>query len=334
MHNIMIVGEFWSQDCAEKGQPFSNSAGRLLKGLLSQIGINYSDCYATCVFNRQPPGGKLQGFGGERHEALPDYQQLAQKLWVHRKWQPEINRLYEEIKTVRPNVILALGATPLWALTHHKGIKSYRGTPLISRNGTKVLPTYHPSAVQRQWSLRPIMLMDLMKLRKESATRKIVRPRRIINIEPTLDDFHQFYEEHIVPAPVLGTDIETKSIYGPTITEIGFATSVDRAIVVPFWDRTRGNYWTSELEEREAWKLVQTIMETKPHVGQNFNYDVSYLWQCMGIRTLRFGGDTMMMHHSMQPEMEKGLGFLASLYTDEPSWKLMRSDHDSYKDGE
>jgi hypothetical protein len=32
----------------------------------------------------------------------------------------------------------------------------------------------------------------------------------------------------------------------------------------------------------------------------------------------------MLMHHAYQPEMEKGLGFMGSVYTNEGSWKLMR----------
>jgi hypothetical protein len=32
----------------------------------------------------------------------------------------------------------------------------------------------------------------------------------------------------------------------------------------------------------------------------------------------------MLLHHAIHPEMRKGLGFLGSIYTDEPSWKLMR----------
>jgi hypothetical protein len=39
----------------------------------------------------------------------------------------------------------------------------------------------------------------------------------------------------------------------------------------------------------------------------------------------------MLLHHSMQPELEKGLGFLGSVYTDEPSWKFMRTDHSTLK---
>jgi hypothetical protein len=31
----------------------------------------------------------------------------------------------------------------------------------------------------------------------------------------------------------------------------------------------------------------------------------------------------MLLHHSLFPEMLKGLGFLGSIYTNEQSWKLM-----------
>jgi hypothetical protein len=33
----------------------------------------------------------------------------------------------------------------------------------------------------------------------------------------------------------------------------------------------------------------------------------------------------MLLHHAMQPEAPKGLEFLGSVYTNEASWKLMRS---------
>ena len=33
----------------------------------------------------------------------------------------------------------------------------------------------------------------------------------------------------------------------------------------------------------------------------------------------------MLMSHALYPELQKGLGFLGSVWTDEPAWKLMRS---------
>ena len=42
--------------------------------------------------------------------------------------------------------------------------------------------------------------------------------------------------------------------------------------------------------------------------------------------------DTMVMHHAMEPEIQKKSGHLGSVYTDEPAWKLMRLKTDYKKD--
>ena len=81
----------------------------------------------------------------------------------------------------------------------------------------------------------------------------------------------------------------------------------------------------------EAWRFVRHVCETFPVFGQNFSYDLQYLYYFMGIRCLNIPDDTMILHHSMYPEMEKSLGFLASIYTNEPSWKFMRTDNATLK---
>ncbi len=52
-------------------------------------------------------------------------------------------------------------------------------------------------------------------------------------------------------------------------------------------------------------------------------YDIQYCHR-YGLRVNRYAHDTMIRHHALQPEMEKGLGFLASIYTDEAPWKVLR----------
>ena len=44
----------------------------------------------------------------------------------------------------------------------------------------------------------------------------------------------------------------------------------------------------------------------------------------MGIPTHGEVEDTMMIHHCLYPEMDKGLGFLGLLYTNQTAWKQMR----------
>jgi DNA polymerase I-like protein with 3'-5' exonuclease and polymerase domains len=89
--------------------------------------------------------------------------------------------------------------------------------------------------------------------------------------------------------------------------------------------RPGGNYWPTLEEEQKAWEQVAYLLESPiPKLGQNFIYDLQYIVK-MGIRPRAFQEDTMLLHHSLYPEMQKDLGFLGSIYTNEAAWKLMRT---------
>lgn len=330
MHRkIMIVGDHLAEKDMRSGRPFTDGSGYVLDKMLSAAGIRRSECHVTCVFYRYPGAGGIerQMCGGKEGGILPAF---SRGKYVRNEFQPELDRLTGEIERVNPNVILAMGNAALWALTGGIGIKKNRGTPMQGTTGHKVIPTWAPVSVIRQWTLRPIVIADLHKAKAQSEYPDIRRPKRIIHMDPTIEDIEAFYHEYIVPAPFLSVDIETKS---KTITEIGFATSASRALVVPFYHRASPgrNYWSTFDEEREAWRWVRRILAEKPVIGQNYQYDLKYLWQTVGIPNPHFIGDTMILHHTLQPEMEKGLGFLASIYTQEPAWKWMRQDADKLK---
>jgi hypothetical protein len=181
----------------------------------------------------------------------------------------------------------------------------------------------------REWKLRPIVLADLDKAKREAQFPEVRRPQREIWIDPTLSDLALFEHTHIRDSTALSIDIETK---GEQVTCIGFAPSRGVALVVPFWDSRvgSGNYWPSLAEELKAWEFVRRWCARPGAIFQNGMYDMHHLWRSYGI-TCGFGHDTMLLHHAQQPEMEKGLGFLGSIYTDEAPWKLMRNDSDTLK---
>lgn len=336
MHKpVFVLGEYWSEQAEREGKPFAGPDESLLMGLLKQAGIDPKECYFSSVFNRRPSGNRVEAFCGPKSEGIAGYRPLFSGKYVRAEFQPELDRLTDELDRVRPNVVLALGNTALWAMSKKSGIKKYRGSPLPSHcNQYKVLPTWPMSSVMRQWELRVVVLADFSKARAESFSSELERPRRYIYLEPSLQDIADFYEEYLAPSPFLGCDIETKR---GTITEVGYSTCDGRrAIVIPFYSRSAsdGNYWDTLSEERLAWRWVRRINAEKPLIGQNFAYDMNYFWRTVGIPCPHFLGDTMLLHHSLQPEMEKGLGFLGSIYTNEPSWKFMRTDHDQLKKGD
>lgn len=325
MPEIVICGEAWGKDEEEARRPFVGASGRVLNYMLRQVGIEREDCFLTNVFNLRPqPNNDVANLCGPKSLAIPGRPPLAKGKYVLAKYGPELERLEREIQVARPNVVIAFGATAAWALCGTTGIRDIRGAPTLSTSGFKVIPTYHPAAVMRDWTLRPIVLSDLTKARHEASFPELIRPRREIWIEPTLDDLDNFYRAYIEPSPILSVDIETA---GGQLTCIGFSPNPGVALVVPFIDPQAkdGNYWPTLEEEVKAWQWIRWILSLpKRIVGQNFVYDMNYLWRGYGIPVPSSSEDTMLLHHSLQPEMQKGLGFLGSVYTTESSWKIAR----------
>lgn len=328
---MMLVGESLSIEEYNRhdAQAFTDSAGSILDMLLRGVGIARSDLYCTNVMMRAPSEGSnyLLNYYGTKLDALPGFPGIESGKYVRAEFAPELVRLADEIQREQPNVIIAAGRLALWALAGTTGLKKARGAPLASteRFGRrKIIPTYAFTSVRSDWKLRPVVMADLAKAKRESEFPEIRRPRREFWLYPTIDNLYEFEYRFIMPGAPLSTDIETAS---GQITCIGFAPSPDIALVVPFVDAEQkdGNYWRTAREEREAWKWVKRICESHPHIGQNFLYDANYLWRVMGIRCFGMEDDTMLLHHALQPEMEKGLGFLGSVYTDEPAWKFMRA---------
>src|SRR6202035_4611285 len=226
-------------------------------------------------------------------------------------------------------LIVCLGNSALWALAGRTGITKLRGTTCVSSHivsGYKLLCTYHPAAVARQWELRPTTIADLSKINKEKEFPDVRRPKCEIWIEPDLQDIQTFISSYITNGcKILSVDIETS---GNQITCIGFAPRSNLAIVIPIYDErtTTRSYWATAELERRCWNLICEVLEDQSisKVFQNGLYDIAFLWRAYGIKVMGATEDTMLLHHALQPESLKGLGYLGSIYTDHGPWKSER----------
>lgn len=320
---IAIVGEGWGEQEALAGKPFLGYGGQELTRMLIEADIPRKECFLTNVLALRI--SKIADVCVKKAEcgsAYPFTHLGKVGQYLAPQYLPELERLREELETVKPNLIVALGATACWALLGTNGLRSLRGTvatgSLVAR---KVLPTYHPSGLIRDWANRPIAVADLIKAKKESAFPEVKRPQRFILVNPTIDECQQWIDQHV--RNECACDIETK--FG-MIEMIGFSAGPQHAMVVPFWDRKKGgNYWPSHGTEKDARQVVARILESPKIVKifQNGLYDLQYLIK-EGYRPTNCREDTMLLHHALFPELQKGLGFLGSVYTSEPAWKLMR----------
>lgn len=327
MTEIVIIGEAWGEREEMEQTPFVGPSGYELSRMLAEAGIHRADCFLTNVFNLRPKGNNIETLCGARADGIPGYPYLTKGKYVRTEFTPELHRLAEELDSVNPNLILALGNTALWALLGTTGISKLRGTASTSTHtisGFKVLPTYHPAAILRQWELRPVTILDLIKAKREALFPEVIRPERQIWIEPALEDLETFYDLHIDGCSRLSVDIETA---GTQITCIGFAPSAKLSLVVPFTDqrRARGSYWPSREAELCAWRFVARVLDhPSEKVFQNGTYDIAFLWRSYKLKVRNCMHDTLLLHHALQPESPKSLAFLGSCYTNESAWKLMR----------
>lgn len=353
---LLIVGEAWGEDEEKTREPFVGTSGRLLWEMLGdampdiepawhyqslQESYRYGLAWIrgrvkwleaasiayTNVFNFRPMSNRLESICCAKSYLPPGYSQrpLALGGYVRPEYLPELDRLRNEIYTSRPNCILAAGNSACWALLHSTNIGSIRGAVTLSATEpkTKVIPAYHPAAILRQWSWRPITVADIIKAKYESGFVELIRPERYITINPEMQDIANFLNTlRTDPPQMLAVDIET---HWKQISCIGFARSPNEAIVVPFMDPSKQghHYWPNFETEKHAWLLVKAILETPiPKLFQNGMYDIQYILR-MGIKPNNMSDDTMLLHHSLFPEMRKGLGFLGSIYSNEGAWKLM-----------
>lgn len=345
---IMIIAEIFGESESKYNKPLLGQSGRELARMIIEAGFSVSslpnekptpqelilwweqqDIFITAVFPFRPVGGKISSICLSKKEVGgTSYTNAAIDLgkYVPPEYLSELSRLAEEIKEVRPNLIIALGNIACWAVLNRTSITSIRGTVTDCKlvPGVKVLPTFSPTNILRQWANRPIMLADLIKAWREGAFAEIRRPRREIIVNSRLSQIREFYNKLLIDNPkTIAIDIETKS---KTITMVSFSYDPTFALVICFYDENKpnGNFWGTVTEEVLAWKFVIKILSLPiDKLFQNGLYDISYFYR-MGIRPKQCKHDTMLLHHSILPEVQKSLGFLGSIYTNEPAWKLMR----------
>jgi len=334
MTKIALVGEAWGEAEERERAPFVGAAGYQLNSLLKDAGIPRYECFLTNVFNLRPkPTNKIDNLCAKKADVRHNLPALRPGHYIRDEFLPELDRLYREIGALRPNLVVALGGTASWALLHDSRITKLRGAVATSTvlPGQKVLPTFHPSYIlQGSYDQRPVVVLDLLKAKREAEFPEVRRPHRTIYIEPLLSEIEWFINTFIMPSKCISVDIETVE---RIITCIGFSPSKEIAMVIPFRDLRKPSktYWGSLDAEVKAWALVRKILDLPiPKVFQNGLYDMHFLWKIYGIRPRAVEHDTMLLHHALQPESQKSLDFLGSVYTDEAAWKLvMRSKNKS-----
>lgn len=328
---IAVVGEAPGAVEDQTGLCFSGPSGHLLDDLLEEAGIEPAAVYRTNVIKYKLPENKVKNLN-----------------LIGLEWQTCVNELEKELKALQPNVIVPLGDTALRAITGFKGIRKYRGSILETLWGKqKVVPTFHPAHLLHQegseiaafWQ-KYIILTDLRRIKEQQEFPERRLPRRQLEVARSSLDLYRFLDcyKDRTKYPILSVDIE--SIHCIPVC-IGLAFTRSHAISVPLFDvfgkRNARNQLIepgiSKSELAFLWQDTAKLLAdpTIKVIGQNFKYDQDKLYR-LGFIIGNFWLDTMLLSHTLEPELPQGLDFQTSVWTEEPYYKSEWQEFNARKD--
>jgi DNA polymerase len=125
---LMFVGEGPGADEDAQGLPFVGRAGQLLNNMIAAMGLKREEVYIANVVKCRPPGNRTPE---------PEEANTCSPF------------LFRQIDVVRPEVLVALGATAAtYLLGQRQPLAGLRGR-VHSFRGTRLIVTYHPAFLLR-----------------------------------------------------------------------------------------------------------------------------------------------------------------------------------------
>ena len=125
---LLFVGEGPGADEDAQGLPFVGRAGQLLNNMITAMGLRREEVYICNVVKCRPPGNRTPE---------PDEANTCSPF------------LFRQIDVVRPEVVVALGATAATYLLGQRQPLAGLRRRIHSFRGAKLIVTYHPAFLLR-----------------------------------------------------------------------------------------------------------------------------------------------------------------------------------------
>lgn len=313
-YRLAIVGEAPGEDEESIGRPFVGASGKLLDKVLVQAGIDRARCFIGNVCQFRPPGNKITEFG-----------------YQHELVQQGLVELRQQLTSFKPNCVLALGNTAMWAMTGNPyglrdsgySISEYNAfiTP-SNLPGTKLVGGYHPAAVLRSYKDWILLLLAARRARQEAETSELLLPQRYFDLELSCTEACHRLDTWPSGLPC-SLDIEG-GLDGWLC--ISFVASPSSGFVVGF-----SEYSLSD-QSRLYISISRLLYRSDvPKVLQNALYEGFVLQYGFGMVIRNIAEDTMLKQWEKYPELPKGLDTVASIWTREPQWKFLIAYSDKEK---
>lgn len=316
---IAIVSDYPTLDEITQQTALVGKAGDLINRLLKVGNERLENCYRTCLIKTEADGVRTKN-KKIRNEAL-------RKAFSQEDW---LEVLQNELNTIKPNVIISLGELSLNYLTGEKGIYKFRGSilqaayklGLADGYTPKIVPTLHPREIWENYPSFYYVAADYKKALKYKQVLIPFQTKQLVWVCKTFNSLQDWWNRS-KKGSFLTFDIET---WCGVPTCISFCVDGFESVSTPLVMHMKG------LEQALTWKLIAEILaSTIPKIGQNVQYD-RWVLEKFGFQVNNIIGDTMLLGHTLYPELPKNLGFYTSLYTEQPYFKDEGKDFSIYED--
>jgi DNA polymerase len=143
---LMFIGEAPGADEDQQGEPFVGRAGQLLNNMIKAMGLRREDIYIANIIKCRPPGNRTP----ERDEC-----ETCSPFLVR------------QIATIKPKVLVALGAVAAKTLLAINAPMSELRGKWYDFRGTKLAVTYHPAFLLRDPRQKKEAWKDLQMVMKD-----------------------------------------------------------------------------------------------------------------------------------------------------------------------
>jgi uracil-DNA glycosylase family 4 len=144
---LCFVGEGPGADEDEQGFPFVGKAGQLLDKMIGAMGFSRDEVYVCNIVKCRPPNNRK-----------PEPEEMAACMPY----------LEEQLATLQPQVIVALGATAVQGIFGtSEGITRLRGRWKLYKGEVPVMPTFHPAFLLRTPAAKKEVWDDLQAVLRQ-----------------------------------------------------------------------------------------------------------------------------------------------------------------------
>lgn len=160
---LVIIGEAPGKDEVKQGKPFVGVAGKNLTEFIEILGIKRESLFITNAIKYRL--GKVN----PKTQRVINRPATVEDIKKNQSW------LHQEIRLLKPKIIVTLGNVPLRAVTEdfRASVGSMHGTChncQISQEKFELFPLYHPASIIYNRALKEVYNQDMLSLKEKIQT--------------------------------------------------------------------------------------------------------------------------------------------------------------------